>query len=103
MGRRSSGSIAVVVVPQANGRYICEATSTLQGATRATKAFHGQTANHAIANALEDLARALRAEVEAGQNVDWDAVDRSPSGRVIDKRFHVILHYERLVEDESRF
>ena len=103
MRERTSGTIAVIVIPQANGRYVCEATPTLAGGTGKTKAFHGQTANHAIANALEDLARALRAKVEAGQNVDWDAVDRSPSGEVIGKRFHVILHYERLVEDESKF
>jgi hypothetical protein len=98
-----SGSIAVAVIRQANGRFICKVTPTLPGGSSKTKAFHGQTANHAIANALEDLARALRAEVEAEQQVDWDAVDRSPSGEVIEKRFHVILHYERLVEDESKF
>ena len=103
MDERSSGTIAVLVIPQANGRYRCEVTPTLAGETGATKAFHGQTANHAVANALEDLARSLRAGVEAGQNVDWDAVDRSPSEEVIDKRFHVILHYERLVKDESKF
>lgn len=103
MDKRNSGTIAVVVIPQVGGRYVCEVTPSLAGGTGPTKAFHGQTANHAIANALEDLARALRAEVEAGQKIDWDAVDRSTSGEVIDKRFHVILHYEQLVEDESKF
>jgi hypothetical protein len=103
MDERSSGTIAVTVVPLDNGGYVCEITPCLAAQSGTTKAFHGQTANHAIANALEDLARTLRVEVEAGQNVDWDAVDRSPSGKVIDKRFHVILHYERVVEDESKF
>jgi hypothetical protein len=100
---RSSGSIVVTVIPQANGRYVCEVTPNLPGGTGTTKAFHGQTANHAIACALEDLARALRVEVEAGQNVAWDAVDRSPSGKVEEQRFHVILHYEGLVDEESKF
>jgi hypothetical protein len=103
MDETSSGNIAFIVTPQANGRYVCKLKSPLAGETDATKPYHGQTPNHAIANALEDLARALRVEVEAGQNVDWDAVDQSPTGKVIDKHFHVILHYERLVEDESKF
>ena len=80
MGEGSSGSIAVFVIPQANGLYVCKVKPTLPGGPCKTKSFHGQTANHAIANALEDLARALRVEVESGQNVDWEAVDRSPSG-----------------------
>jgi hypothetical protein len=95
MDDTSSGNITFIVIPQANGRYDCKLKSPLAGETGATKPYQGQTANHAIANALEDLARALRVEVEAGQNADWDAVDRSPSGKVIDKHFHVILHYER--------
>jgi hypothetical protein len=103
MDDTSSVNIAVLVVPQANGRYICKLRSPLAGETGAVKAYHGQTANHAIANALEDLALALRVEVEAGQNVDWDAVDRSLSGKVIDRHFHVISHYECLVEEESKF
>lgn len=98
----SSGSIVIAVIPH-NGRYICEVTPHLEGTPCTTKSFHGQTANHAIAVALEDLAGALRKEVESGQDVGWDAVDRSPTGAVIDKHFHVILHYERLVEEESKF
>jgi hypothetical protein len=42
-------------------------------------------------------------EAEAEQQVDWEAVDRSPSGKVNEKRFHVILHYERVAEEESKF
>jgi phosphoribosylformylglycinamidine (FGAM) synthase PurS component len=42
-------------------------------------------------------------EAEAEQNIDWEAVDRSPSGKVNEKRFHVILHYEHVTEDESKF
>jgi hypothetical protein len=100
---RTSGIIALTVIPQANGRFVCEVTPALAGRAVTTKSFHGQTAKHAIANALEDLARALRADVEAGQNVEWDAATRSPSGIVNDKRFHVIVHYERLVDEESKF
>ena len=42
-------------------------------------------------------------EAEAEQRLDWEAVDRSASGKAIDKRFHVILHYERVAEEESKF
>lgn len=102
-GNQYSGSIAITVVPQTNGRYVCEATPTLEGQTRPSKKFHGQTRNHAIAIALENLARAFRLEAEAEQKVDWDAVDRTASGEAIEKRFHVILHYERVAEEESKF
>src|SRR5712692_3394335 len=99
----NSGNIAITVIPQANGRYICEVTPSLEGRTGPTKRFHGQNPKHAIAIALENLARTFRMEAEAEQNIDWEAVDRSPSGGVNEKRFHVILHYERVAQEESKF
>ncbi|MBA3920635.1 MAG: hypothetical protein H0X31_02580 [Nostocaceae cyanobacterium] len=35
--------------------------------------------------------------------MEWDAVERSESGEPIEKRYHVILHYERIAEAESKF
>lgn len=98
-----SGNIAITVMPQPSGGYTCEMTSTLEGQAGATKRFNGQNANHAIAICLENLAHKFRMEAEAEQSIDWEAVDRSPSGIVIEKRFHVILHYEDVTEDESKF
>ncbi len=98
-----SGNIAVTIVPQSAGRYACEVTPTLDGRTGPTKTFHGQSAKHAIAIALEGLARSFRKEAEAEQDIDWEAVERSPAGKVVEKRFHVILHYERVAEEESKF
>jgi hypothetical protein len=95
----NSGNIAITVIPQANGRYVCEATSSLEGRSGPTMRFHGQNPKHAIAVTLENLARTFRIEAEAEQHLDWDAVDRSPSGTVNEKRFHVILHYERVAEE----
>jgi hypothetical protein len=103
MDETSSGTIAFTIVPQAKGRYACELTTSPPIGVRTRRRFHGQTAKHALANALESLALALRLKVEAEQAVDWDAVDRSPSGEGEDKRFHVILHYERLLDEESKF
>lgn len=103
MSRITSGSIAINVMPQATGGWVCEMTSSLALRNGPTKSFHGQTPNHAIALGLENLARAFRTEAEAEQNIDSEAVDRSASGEVINKRFHVILHYECVVEEESKF
>src|SRR5207302_285143 len=97
------GNIAVTIIPGAGGCCVCEVTPSLGGRTGPTKRFHGQNPNHAIAVGLEDLARTFRKEAEAEQKVDWEAVDRLPSGKVNEKRFHVILHYERVAEEESKF
>jgi hypothetical protein len=99
----NSGTIAITVLPQPNSRYLCEVTPSLEGRIGPTKRFHGQNPKHAIAVALENLARRFRMEAEAEQKIDWEAVDRSPSGKVNEQRFHVILHYERVAEEESKF
>jgi len=63
----------------------------------------GQTQAHAIAIALENLADEYRNIIDEEQGIDSLAVERSPSGEPINKHYHVILHYERIAEDESRF
>jgi hypothetical protein len=99
----NSGTSTITVISQAGGRCVCEMTPSLEGRTGPAMRFHGQSAKHAIAVGLESLARTLRLEAEAEHEVDWEAVDRSPSGAVQEKRFHVILRYERVMEEESRF
>ena len=103
MSKTSSGNISISVISKATGGWVCEVTLSLADRTDPTKIFHGQSSNHAIALALEDLAHAFRTEAEAQQNINWDDQERSTSGAVINKRFHVILHYERVTEDESKF
>ncbi len=78
----NTGNIAITVIPQATGLYICEATFSLEGRTDPTKRFHGQNPKHAIAIALENLARTFRMEAEVEQKIDRDTVDRSSSGKV---------------------
>jgi len=78
-------------------------TYTLDGQPGPTNRYNGQTAKHAAEIALEDLARTFRIEAEAEQNIDWESVDRWPSGEVNEMRFHVILHYERITEEQSKF
>jgi hypothetical protein len=97
-----SGTIAITVFPQENGQYFCELSSSFDGASTKTGC-HGQTQAHAIAIALEQLADEYRDRVEEEQSLDSLAVERSESGEIINKHYHVILHYERIAEDESMF
>ena len=99
----NSGNIAITVIPQAADRYICEVILWLEGRTDSTMRFHGQNPKHAIAIALENLAHMFRTQAEVEQNIDWEALDRLPSGKVKEKRFHVIMHYERVAEEASKF
>ncbi len=103
MSQTTSGNIAINVIPQATGGWVCEITSSLAGRNGPTKRFHGQTQDHALALALEDLASAFRTEAEAEQNIESETIDRSAFGEVINKHFHVILHYECVAEEESKF
>nr|MCU0980387.1 hypothetical protein [Pirellulaceae bacterium] len=87
MSQTTSGNIAINVISQATGGWVCEITSSLAGRNGPTKRFHGQNQNHAIALALEDLASAFRTEAEAKQSIEWDAIERAASGEVINKLF----------------
>ena len=100
---RMTGTITIAVLPQDNGQYVCQLSPSLSDRSRNDIQCYGQTQEHAIAIALEQLAGEYRRMAEEQQNVDWDAVERSESGEAIAKRYHVILHYEHITEDESKF
>jgi predicted component of type VI protein secretion system len=98
-----TGTISITVLPQSPGQYLCQLSPSLSDQPRDKIQSHGQTKEHAIAIALEQLADAYRQMAEERQNVDWVAVERSESGEPITKQYHVILHYERVGEAESKF
>jgi len=98
-----TGTIAIDVCAQSNGQYLCEISSSLSDRPDHSTNFYGQTKEHAIAIALEHLANEYRQKAEESQNIDWDAVELSDLGDPINKYYHVILHYERIAEDESKF
>jgi phosphoribosylformylglycinamidine (FGAM) synthase PurS component len=100
---RITGTISMTVLPQANGQYICQMSPTLSDSHREDIQCYGQTKEHAIAIALEQLADDYRRIAEEKQNLDWDTVERTESGEAVAKHYHVILHYERIAEDESKF
>ena len=95
-------TIALSVEDQNDGQSLCQMTIASGEQSEEPRRFHGQNPDHAIAVALEDLAARYR-EAAATQGIDYMAVERSPSGEAIEKRYHVILHYERVAEDESKF
>lgn len=92
-----------LTVEQVNGQYVCRIASSLDQPDSSDQLFYGQSQNHAIAVGLEHLAESYRQAVSAEQNEDWQAVELSESGEPIEQRYHVVLHYERIAEDESMF
>ncbi|MFB2977259.1 hypothetical protein [Microseira sp. BLCC-F43] len=106
-----TGTISITVFPQDNGQYVCDISPSLsvgeaspkETRTKDCTRFYGQTKEHAIACALESLADEYRQKAEDCQNIDSLAVERSDSGESIQKHYHVILHYERIAKDESKF
>jgi len=56
-----------------------------------------------LAIALERLAHDYRQMADEQQNIPWDVGQRSQTDALTDRQFHVIVHYERIAEDESKF
>jgi hypothetical protein len=96
-------AITFQVTTRDNGHSLCEMAIANNGQATKNQQFQGQSHNHAIAIALENLASHYHQAADAEQTDDWIAVEHSPDGEVITKRYHVVLHYERVVEDESKF
>ncbi|NJL35697.1 MAG: hypothetical protein HC899_02295 [Leptolyngbyaceae cyanobacterium SM1_4_3] len=99
----TTGTISVTVLLQDNGQYLCQTSTDLGDRPSDNIRCYGQTQEHAIAIALEKLADHYRQLAEERQNLDWDAVERTETGEPILNRYHVILHYERTGDAESKF
>lgn len=95
-------TIAINVQADENNQYICELLSPIESSPNEIRCC-GQSEEHAIATALEQLASQYRQIAEECQNIDWETVERSSTGEPIQKRYHVILHYERIRKAESKF
>jgi 3-hydroxy-3-methylglutaryl CoA synthase len=91
---RITGTISITVLPQDNGQYVCQISSFLGARSNDCTRFYGQTKEHAIANALEQLADDYRQQAEDSQDIDSLAVELPDSGTPIEKHYHVILHTE---------
>ncbi|NER24528.1 MAG: hypothetical protein F6J86_42895 [Symploca sp. SIO1B1] len=96
-------TISINVQPQDNGKFVCQLSPSLRDSPRENRLCYGQTKEHAIAIALEQLADSYRRIADEQQNSDWYTVEHSESGEPIEKHYHVILHYERIAQAESKF
>ena len=96
-------TLLLTVTAQENEQYICQITSLLGEQTGHAQTFRGQNQNHAIAIALESLAADYRQAAEEEQQIEWDVVERSEVGTPVQNYYHVILHYETIAEEESKF
>ena len=96
-------TISINVQLQDNGQYVCQLSPYLRDSPRENMLCYGQTKEHAIAIALEQLADSYRRIAQKQQNPDWHTVEHSESGEPIEKHYHVILHYERIAQAESKF
>jgi hypothetical protein len=88
---RITGTISITVLSQDNGQYVCQISSSLGERSSDCTRFYGQTKEHAIANALEQLADDYRQQAEDSQDIDALAVELSESGAPIEKHYHVII------------
>ncbi|BBD62994.1 hypothetical protein NIES2109_58440 (plasmid) [Nostoc sp. HK-01] len=95
-------TITINVQTDENNQYICQLSSPVESSANEIRC-GGQSEFHAIAMALEQLASQYRQIAEERQNTDWEAVEYSAAGEPIQKRYHVILHYERIRKAESKF
>lgn len=98
-----TGTLSITILPQANGQYVCQISPLLSDRDREDIRCYGQTQEHAIAVALEQLADEYRRIAEERQKIAWEAVERSESGEPIEKHYHVLLHYEDIITAESKF
>lgn len=100
---RTNRTISITVLPQANGQYLCQMSTDLSDCPTNDTLCYGQTKEHVIAIALEQLANHYRQIAEQQQNRDWDAVEQTEAGELIAKHYHVILHCERIAGIEPRY
>lgn len=98
-----TGTLSIAVLPQEKGQFLCQLSSCFSDRNREDIQCYGQTPDHAIAIALEQLAETCRQRAEERQNLDWEAVERSETGAPIEQRYHVMVHYEDIITAASKF
>jgi hypothetical protein len=98
-----SENLSITVTLENNDYYLCQLSNPLPDSSPNTINCYGQTQEHAISIALEQLAEQYRQIAEEQQNVDMLTVERSPDGEAISKLYHVTLHFECTIDAESKF
>ena len=98
-----SENFSITVNLENNGYYLCQLSNPLPDPSQNTINCYGQTQEHAIAIALEQLAEKYRQIAEEAQNIDMLTVERSADGEAINKLYHVTLNFECIIDAESKF
>lgn len=98
-----SENLSINVTLENNSYYLCQLTNPLPDPSQNNINCYGQTQEHAIAIALEQLADKYRQIAEEKQNVDMLTVERLSDGEVINKLYHITLHFECTIDAESKF
>ena len=98
-----SENFSITVNLENNGYYLCQLSNPLPDPSQNTINCYGQTQEHAIAIALEQLAEKYRQIAEEAQNIDMLTVERSADGETISKLYHVTLNFECIIDAESKF
>jgi len=94
-------NISITVTLENKGYYLCQLSNPDPSQNNIN--CYGQTQEHAIAIALEQLAEKYREIAEEQQNVDMLTVERSADGEAINKLYHVTLNFECIIDAESKF
>ncbi len=97
------GTLKITVLPKSDGLYVCQLSRSFNGFPTDDISCDGQTPEHALAIGFEQLASEYRQKVEESQNIPSMAVEKTAAGKVIEKHFHVTVHYECILEEESIF
>ncbi len=98
-----TGTLGVTVRAKSAGNYVCQLSRSINNAPATDILCDGQTPEHALAIALEQLAAEYRQIAEESQNIPTLAVDKTAEGQVIEKYFHVTVHFDVIFKDESKF
>jgi hypothetical protein len=102
-----TGNLGIIVAPEDDGLYVCRLSRSpemqVTGTSLADIICDGQTPEHALAIGLEQLAAEYRRLAEESQAIPALAVEKTAAGNVIEKYFHVTVHFEGILRDESKF
>lgn len=98
-----SENLSITVNLENDSYYLCQLSNPLPNPSQKTINCYGQTQEHAISIALEQLADQYRQSAEEQQNIDMLTVERSTDGKAIRKIYHVTLHFECTIDAESKF
>jgi hypothetical protein len=107
----TTDTLKIKVLPKGDGQYVCRLSRSpkvpakllASSSHKADISCDGQLPEHAIAIALEQLAAKYRRLAEEIQSIPTLSVEKNAEGKVIEKCFHVTVHFEGIFKGKSKF